>query len=170
MKALFFLRHYNDIDHITPVIYKWIDSGHTCDIVLIGKSRFRNDYRIEFLRKLNGVRMAHISDLLPPVEFARWFLQTLILIRNVRRPYLAPITAALAKSYDAGRRAPVWHSTAQRLLKRSFGPHEGASEGVVVFDWIERNSSICLEWVKIVLSTARTMGLGTVSLPHGDSP
>ncbi|SCY77845.1 hypothetical protein SAMN05216420_11841, partial [Nitrosospira sp. Nl5] len=31
MKALFFLRHYNDIDHITPVISKWIASGHTCD-------------------------------------------------------------------------------------------------------------------------------------------
>lgn len=171
MKALFFLRHYNDIDHITPVIYKWIDSGHTCDIVLIGKSRFRNDYRIEFLRKLNGVRMAHIRDLLPPVEFARWFLQTLMLIRSLRRPFIGPIMAALAKSYDAGRRAPVWHSTVQRLLKRSFGgSHEGAHEGVVVFDWIERNSSICVEWVAVMLSTARAMGLGTVSLPHGDSP
>jgi len=38
VKALFFLRHYNDIDHITPVISKWIDRGHVCDIVLIGKA------------------------------------------------------------------------------------------------------------------------------------
>jgi hypothetical protein len=167
MKALFFLRHYNDIDHITPVIYKWIDSGHTCDIVLIGKSRFRDDYRIEFLSKLNGVRLAHMRDLLPPLEFARWFLQTLILIRSLRRPFLAPIMAALAKSYDASRRAPIWHSTAQRLLTRSFGD---TREGVVVFDWIERNSSICVEWVAVILSTARAMGLGAVSLPHGDSP
>ena len=97
MKALFFLRHYNDIDHITPVIYKWVDSGNTCDIVLIGRSRFPNDYRIEFLRKLNGVRVAYISDLLPRLEFARWFLQTLLLIRKVRRPYLASITAALVR-------------------------------------------------------------------------
>jgi hypothetical protein len=167
MKALFFLRHYNDIDHITPVIDKWIASGHTCDIVLIGNSRFRNDYRIEFLRTLEGVRMAYIGDLLPRLEFARWFLQTLILIRSLRRPFLAPITAALARRYDAKRRAPVWHSTARRLLTRSFGD---AREGVVVFDWIERNSSICVEWVAVVLSTARAMGLGTVSLPHGDSP
>lgn len=171
MKALFFLRHYNDIDHITPVIHKWMGSGHTCDIVLIGNSRFRNDYRIEFLRKLAGVRMAYIGDLLPPLEFARWFVQTLILIRSLRRPFIGPVMAALAKTYDARRRAPVWHSTAQRLLERSFGgPHEGTGEGVVVFDWIERNSSICVEWVEIVLSTARAMGLGTVSLPHGDSP
>ncbi|MGH8762979.1 MAG: hypothetical protein ACREUR_07065 [Nitrosospira sp.] len=167
MKALFFLRHYNDIDHITPVIYKWVDSGHTCDVVLIGNSRFRNDYRIEFLRKLDGVRMAYISDLLPRLEFARWFLQTLILIRSLRRPFIGPIMAALAKAYDARRRAPLWHRTAQRLLRRSFGD---TREGVVVFDWIERNSSICVEWVAVVLSTARAMGLGTVSLPHGDSP
>ena len=67
MKALFFLRHYNDIDHITPVIYKWIDSGHSCDVVMIGSSQFQNDYRIEFLRKLKGVRVAHIRELLPPL-------------------------------------------------------------------------------------------------------
>ncbi len=66
MKALFFLRHYNDIDHITPVISKWIDSGHTCDIVLIGNSRFKNDYRINFLKGLKGARMAYIADVLPP--------------------------------------------------------------------------------------------------------
>jgi hypothetical protein len=167
MKALFFLRHYNDIDHITPVIYKWIGSGHSCDIVLIGNSRFRNDYRIEFLGKLPGVRMAYIGDLLSPAEFTRWFLQTLILIRSLRRPFLAPLMAALARLYNAERRAPLWHQTAQRLLTRSFGE---SHQGVVVFDWIERNSSICVEWVEIVLSTARAMGLGTVSLPHGDSP
>src|SRR5687768_8702289 len=167
MKALFFLRHYNDIDHITPVISKWIDSGHTCDIVLIGNSRFRDDYRIKFLQGLNGVRMAYIADVLPPIEFIRWFFQTLILIRSLRRPFIGPIMNALASFYDARRREAVWRSTAKRLLTRSFAENEG---GVVVFDWIERNSSICVEWVKVVLSTARAMGLGTVSLPHGDSP
>ena len=167
MKALFFLRHYNDIDHITPVISKWIDSGHTCDIVLIGNSRFKNDYRINFLKGLKGARMAYIADVLPPVEFVRWFFQTLILIRSLRRPFIGPIMKALEEFYDAKRRQPIWQSTAKRLLSRTFKDNEG---GVVVFDWIERNSSICVEWVKVVLSTARSMGLGTVSLPHGDSP
>ncbi|MDN5881893.1 MAG: hypothetical protein L0H37_05930, partial [Nitrosospira sp.] len=167
MKALFFLRHYNDIDHITPVIYKWVGCGHVCDVVLIGNSRFRNDYRIQFLSRLDGVRVAYIADLLPPLELSRWFLQTLILIRSLRRPVIGPIVVSLAKLYDARRRAPIWRRTAQRLLTRSFGD---THEGVVVFDWIERNSTICVEWVAIVLSTARTMGLGTISLPHGDSP
>lgn len=167
MKALFFLRHYNDIDHVTPVISKWIEAGHTCDVVLIGNSRFRTDYRINFLKGLKGVRLAYIADVLPPIEFIRWFFQTLILIRSLRRPFIGPIMEALEDAYHARRREPVWRSTAKRLLTRSFAENEG---GVVVFDWIERNSSICVEWVKVVLSTARAMGLGTVSLPHGDSP
>jgi hypothetical protein len=167
MKALFFLRHYNDIDHVTPVISKWIDSGHTCDIVLIGNSRFKNDYRINFLKELKGARLAYIADVLPPLEFFMWFFQTLILIRSLRRPFIGPIMKALEEVYDAKRRQPVWESTAKRLLSRTFKDND---EGVVVFDWIERNSSICVEWVKVVLSMARSMGLGTVSLPHGDSP
>ena len=65
MKALFFLRHYNDIDHITPVISKWIESGHHCDVVLVGHPKFRRDYRIEFLSKLDRVQVAHIRDRLP---------------------------------------------------------------------------------------------------------
>ena len=77
MKALFVLRHYNDIDHVTPVISKWIEAGHTGDVVLIGNPKFLHDYRIKFLDRLNGVRVAHIRDLLPPLEFLSWRLQML---------------------------------------------------------------------------------------------
>lgn len=139
MKALFFLRHYNDIDHITPVISKWIDRGHVCDIVLIGKARFDGDFRIEFLRALEGVRIAHVRDLLPPLEFLKWRLGMRLLVRSSRRPFIRPVVDALAGIYDVRRRAAVWRSTAGRLLERSF---KGADEGVVVFDWIERNSEI----------------------------
>ena len=66
MKALFFLRHYNDIDHVTPVIYKWIGSGHQCDVVLIGSTQFRRDFRVKYLSQLQGVRVAHMKELFPP--------------------------------------------------------------------------------------------------------
>ena len=167
MKALFFLRHYNDVDHITPVISKWVDSGHSCDVVLIGFEYFRNDFRIEFLKKLPGVRVAHIQELLPLSEFIRWRGQMLLLIRGLRLPLLGPIVNAVAQFYDARRREPIWRRTTQRLLTRTF---EGADGGVVAFDWVERNSTISVEWVEIVVSMAHAAGLGIVSLPHGDSP
>ena len=166
MKALFFLRHYNDIDHVTPVIYKWIDSGHSCDVVMIGSSQFKNDYRIEFLRKLEGVRVAHIQELLQPLEFIRWRLQTLLLIGGLRRSFVGPFISTLAQIYNAKKRESIWKKTAERLLIYSF---EGINEGVVAFDWIERNSVISIEWVETVISTAHIKGFRVVSLPHGDS-
>jgi len=167
MKALFFLRHYNDIDHITPVIYKWVDSGHNCDVVLIGNVQFRRDFRIEFLSKLDGVRVVHIRELLPPLEFIRWRLQMLLLSGSLRRSFIGPLVSVLAQIYDAKRREPIWRRTSKRLLVHSF---EGANEGVVAFDWIERNSVISVEWVEMVILMARAKGFRTVSLPHGDSP
>lgn len=167
MKALFFLRHYNDIDHITPVISKWVDSAHCCDIVLLGKKQFANDFRIEFLRKLNGVRIVHIRELLPMMEFVRWRLQMLLLVRSSHDSIIGPLVKYFDRVYDFKRRKPIWERTTKRLLEHSF---KGIDEGVVTFDWIERNSAICVEWVEVVVSMAHSMGLGTVSLPHGDSP
>lgn len=167
MKALFFLRHYNDIDHITPVITKWIERGHICDIVMIGKKRFDGDYRIEFLKRLEGVRIAHLRDLLSFLEFAKWRLQTLLLVRSSYRSFFGPLVKLLAQVYNARRRKKIWLLTTQRLLERSFSDTD---KGVVVFDWIERNSEICVEWVEILVGVARNQGFGTASLPHGDSP
>ena len=167
MKALFFLRHYNDIDHISPVIYKWIISGHQCDVVLIGRKKFRHDFRIEFLSQLDGVRVAHISEIFSPLEYFKWRLQMLLLTDNVRRLFLGSLVTTFAEIYHGKKREPLWRYIAGKLLTRSFS---GINSGVVVFDWIERNSVICVEWVEVVIEMAKKMGLGTVSLPHGDSP
>ena len=167
MKALFFLRHYNDIDHITPVISKWVDSGHSCDVVLIGAQRFRRDFRIAYLSQLPGVRAAHIREIFSSSQFFKWRLQMLLLTGNLRRLFIGPFVRFLANIYDAKRRAPLWRATAEYLLTRSF---TDADQGIVAFDWIERNSVIAVEWVEAVVTMARERGLGVVSLPHGDSP
>ena len=52
-----------------------------------------------------------------------------------------PFVSNLAQIYDAKRRKSIWESTAERLLDHGF---EGINEGVVVFDWIERNSVISI--------------------------
>ena len=165
MKALFFLRHYNDIDHITPVIYKWTDSGHSCDVILIGSAKLRSDFRIGFLSKLDSVRVFHIRELLPLLEFIRWRLQMLIVTRH--RANIGPHVSVLTHIYGAKKREPLWRRVTERLLANSF---EGINKGVVAFDWIERNSVISVEWVETVISMAHTKGLRVVSLPHGDSP
>lgn len=167
MKALVFLRHYNDIDHITPVIFKWVESGHRCDVVLLGKKQFSRDYRIEFLKKLNGVRVIHIHELLSTLEFGLWRLQMFMLVRSTHNSILGPIVKFLNRRFDSKKRELIWQRVTSCLLDYSFKDDE---QGVVAFDWIERNSYICVEWVETVVAMARKRGLKTVSLPHGDSP
>lgn len=169
MKALFFLRHYNDIDHITPVISKWSESGHESLVVLLGHPKFLRDYRIKFLSTLDRVRVAPIRRLLSPLKFMQWRLQTLLLNRSVKRLFLiGKLIEKLARKYDAQKRTAVWQSTAGRLLEHGFS--DGNEGGVVVFDWITSDSPVPIEWVEIVVTMAKAQGLGAVSLPHGDSP
>jgi len=91
----------------------------------------------------------------------------LLLVRSARHSFVGPLVKLLAEVYDQKKREPLWRHTAMRLLERSFG---GTDHGVMVFDWMERNSATAVEWVEIMVSVARSMRLGTVSLPHGDSP
>jgi len=168
MKALFFLRHYNDIDHVTPVIYKWVESGHQCDVVLIGSAKFRHDYRILYLETLESVRVSHIRELFSQVGYIKWRLQMFLLTGNVRRiKILGTLVSMLAEVFHAKRREPLWRHTANQLLSRSF---EESGDGIIAFDWVERNSVICVEWVEVVIEMAHNRGLGALSLPHGDSP
>lgn len=167
MQALFFLRHYNDIDHITPVIHKWVERGHRCDVVLIGEGHFRDDYRLGYLASLSPVRLAHIAEILSRKQIARMRVQKLVLHRYFRAGAPAWVTRVLEEVLGQQKRNDFWQQIARALLQRSFTAGES---GVVVFDWISSNSVLPVEFVQILAESAGDRGLGTVSLPHGDSP
>ena len=152
---------------MTPVIAKWIESGHTCDVVMISKKRFEGDYRIEFLNHLKGVRLAHLRDLLSNLDFFIWRLQTLLLVRSSYRSFFKPLVKLLATIHHHEKRKKVWEKISSYLLDRSF---PDKNQGVVAFDWIERNSETAVEWVEVFVNLARKQGMGVISLPHGDSP
>lgn len=167
MQALFFLRHYNDVDHITPVIHKWVEQGHSCDVVLIGEAHFRQDYRLGYLASLATVRLAHIDAILSRKQIARLRVQKLILHRYFRAAVPVWVIHALEKILGPQKRADFWGKIVKTLLQRSFADGE---PGVVVFDWISSNSVLPIEFVKSAVRAAGDRGLGTVSLPHGDCP
>jgi len=167
MKALFFLRHYNDIDHVTPVVHKWIERGHTCDVVLLGEAHFREDFRVVYLASLDGVRVARVDELLKRGRFSQMRLQKLLQDRNLRAFLPDVIVRLLDRLVTAEQRTAFWRKTAELLMQRSFAKGE---QGVVAFDWISSNSVFPIEFVQTVVATAKDMGLNSVSLPHGDSP
>jgi hypothetical protein len=61
--VLFLVRAYNDLDHITPIIWKVIsDDRFPASVLFVGK-KFIDDYRVEFLKKsgIEEIRSETIS-------------------------------------------------------------------------------------------------------------
>ncbi|MEM0492469.1 MAG: hypothetical protein QXS02_00705, partial [Candidatus Thermoplasmatota archaeon] len=58
IKAFFFLRHNNDIDHIIPVIYKWLTIEKTpTDVIITTKRKYLKDFRVKFIQGFNNVKV-----------------------------------------------------------------------------------------------------------------
>lgn len=62
-KTLFVLRTFNDIDHISPVIWKFIRKNETQVVLFHSSYNYKEDYRIEFLQKGGKLEIYQIPDL-----------------------------------------------------------------------------------------------------------
>ena len=164
-KALFFLRHYNDIDHIVPVIYKWLSLEDVpTDIVITTHPDYLNDHRIQFLRQFENLQVHFIDEFLSEEERERKHLKSRVDQMNrylpVRlgyriwnRVFARASSAAPPTLYDA--------QFVERMLNTVFG---NVDRGIVVFDWAYT------DFVRLVIKAARDRGFTTISLPHGDRP
>jgi hypothetical protein len=71
-KYLFHLNTYNDVDHITPVIYKFLSKGETVDVVFLSDFDYENDYRINFLaqyERFSATRASRLDHLRSKIFF-----------------------------------------------------------------------------------------------------
>lgn len=60
---VFFVRRYNDIDHITPIIYKFALEGVNCSIYCLNPSfDIYSDYRLEFLRSEYNIEIKYLHS------------------------------------------------------------------------------------------------------------
>ena len=64
MQALFFLRHYNDLDHMTPVMWEWIKSGHHATAVVYSTPDYLADYRLAFLKQFERFSLHYVDEFL----------------------------------------------------------------------------------------------------------
>ncbi len=59
---LFFIRHFNDIDHMTPIVWKMKKDNYPVAVYCINpKYDIEGDYRLRFLREL-GVTVDYIYN------------------------------------------------------------------------------------------------------------
>ncbi len=58
MKYLFHLNVFNDVDHIVPIIWRFLEKGEKVDIIFLSDFDFKKDYRISFLLKYKGLSVS----------------------------------------------------------------------------------------------------------------
>lgn len=151
-KAIFFLRHNNDIDHITPVLYKWLSTENVpTDVIITTSQNLLQDERIKYIKKFKQVRVFHISDLFKKHSFPNIF----------NRFYFKYDTQFdnLFKRFPFLRRKA--DEIIGRIAKKLF---EGMEKGIVVFDWTT------IYFVRQIVRIAKNKKFTTISLPHGDRP
>ena len=54
MKILFHLNTYNDVDHITPIIWRFLERGDLVTTIFLSNFDYDNDYRIQFLSRFEN--------------------------------------------------------------------------------------------------------------------
>ena len=80
-RTAFFLRAYNDIDHIAPLIWKFIKKDENPIVIFHTDLDYQNDYRIKFLQSEGEVELMRDLDI-DYVRFQQYYSGLFSRIRN----------------------------------------------------------------------------------------
>ena len=170
---IFFVRHFNDIDHLTPVAWKLHKDNYQVAVFCMNlKYDIQQDYRLRFLRD-QGVTVDYIygssGKKLGPIH---QFLYALIRLsykiqRKLMHEYQGPFKAlpkllvrltdfAGKKLYKITRKFYYDQHWARSILMRT-------DAQVICFDYIMPNHYV----VDAFLKAAGQMSIPALALPHG---
>jgi hypothetical protein len=170
---LFFVRHFNDIDHFTPIVWKMHKDNYPVAVYCMNPQYdIQSDYRLQFLKD-EGVKVDFLYNdfeqslglLQRVVRFL--FISTLAIERKLvsnlqsqlsflSRPFGQLAGKIGSRLYKFARRRFYEINWAQNLLEQS-----GAQ--ALCFDWIRPHKYV----VDVLLQAAKEMSIPTLSLPHG---
>jgi hypothetical protein len=170
---LFFIRQFNDVDHITPIVWKMHSDGEPVAVLCLNPAYdLDHDYRLAFLRA-QGVNVGYVYDERAPgrafrQQAMRWASRACYAAANrlndATSGFGAPLAAALQRrSYKLGKkcfkrtkRTDYDLSWARALLER-------IRPKALCFDHINPGRHV----VDILLKAAETLSIPTFALPHG---
>ena len=170
---LFFVWAFNDIDHITPIVWKMSMDKYPVSVYCIDPQYdIYNDYRLNFLKE-QGVTVDFIYNS---------FDQSLGFLHGAARFLFLRSFAAARRMNSKGGNVWTFFSKifgwlAERMgswfYRLAKGMHytenwahnfiEQSGAQVLCFDWIRPRKYV----VDILLRTAKEMSIPTVALPHG---
>lgn len=171
MRVVFFLKHYNDIDHVVPVVHEGVTTdAFDAEVIVTTDDSYLEDYRLQHVAGLDGATVGHIEAYGLPA---------------VTPPDPGPVTYSLT---EVGKRLPTdlprraWHRLGLADRNDSvpdFGGVGALVEGiadtdervVLALDWLTaRTVPARLEFAERVSGAARELDVAVVALPHGDAP
>ena len=173
---VFFVRKANDIDHLTPVVYRLSREKQDPILVLCLSPRYdiTSDYRLNFLSTLTGVTVAYQFAYHAPTLAHRLVANLLCGEGTFRRfgggrPRAHRVRLALTRAGYLLAVRPRFEWTYAFLLRRLY--HDRWAEGLLakagatllVFDWAKPYQHN----VGAFLTAARRLDVPAVALPHG---
>ena len=170
---LFFTRHFNDIDHITPIVWKLKKNNYPVAVYCMNPQYdIRNDYRLQFLKN-EGVPVDYLHDA---------FDQHRGLFHNIMQAFIQKCSNLQKRIESDERRQP---GKLSRLLGRAAGHLvsvfynitrqiyynnrwarsilEKTGAQVICFDHIMPKLFV----VDAFLKASRQMSIPSLALPHG---
>ena len=170
---LFFVRHFNDIDHLTPVAWKLHKGSYQVAVFCMNlRYDIRQDYRLRFLKD-QGVPVDYLYDAFYEKRgLLHQFLNSLIRksykAQQKQTPDYQGPSGALSKLlgrlvgsagtmfYKIARRIYYGHRWARSVLERT-------NAQAVCFDYIMPRLYVVDAFIK----AAREMSIPVLALPHG---
>jgi hypothetical protein len=170
---LFFTRHFNDIDHLTPIVWKLKKDNHPVAVYSMNPQYdIHNDYRLQFLKN-KGVTVDYLHDALDQdqgmfYKIRNKFIQKCSSLYRILEGKDGGLAGKLSSkigqiarrlmtvSYKNTRKIYYDNQWAQSILERT-----GAQ--VICFDHIMPKLFV----VDALLTASRQMSIPSLALPHG---
>lgn len=170
---LFFIRHFNDIDHITPIVWKLIKDNYPVAVYCMNPLYdIRNDYRLQFLKN-QGATVDYLHEAFDQHRgifynnlqaLVRSCGNLVIKLKNDRQRQSDIFTGLIGQlagrlrsvSYKLMRKWYYNDRWAQTILKKT-------AAQVICFDHIRPKLYV----VDAFLKASRRMSIPTIALPHG---
>ena len=170
---LFFIRAFNDVDHLTPIVWKMSRDNYPVAVYCINPEYdVQNDYRLDFLKEL-GVEVDYIYN-----NFDRNLGK---LHRVMRFVYQRSYGLQRRLNNNSPSRFSMFTDNLRRLARttgtlfyriarsrfynlswaRNILEHTGAQ--VLCFDWVSPERYV----VDVLLRAAKEKSVPTLALPHG---
>ena len=170
---LFFIREFNDIDHITPIVWKMRRDNYPVAVYCLNPEyNLQSDYRLQFLKQ-KGIKVIFIYDecgqaLGIVYRITRLISRTCFAIVNrfdnhSRSLFSAVFTAFRKRAQKIGK--TLYKRSREKFYDTSWAGTiiEQSGAKVLCFDHVKPERYV----VKVLLKAAKEKSIPVIALPHG---